>query len=91
MGPAVHLRVTPERVDMPADGKSVIPFRVELLNVEGKRVAGSRLVTVRIGRGIILEPDVDPTAARKEGRGQNRSYILRSAAFSASLSSNALL
>ena len=60
-GAAATLRVTPQRVDMPADGKSVVPFTVELLNGEGKRVSGKRSVTVSIGKGAIVEPDADPT------------------------------
>jgi|GEM_PF-5731931 len=59
-GPATSLRVTPERLDMPADGSTVVPFTVELLNREGKRVAGKGQVTVAIGKGILVEPDADP-------------------------------
>jgi uncharacterized repeat protein (TIGR01451 family) len=59
-GPAGRLRVTPERLDMPADGKTVVPFTVELLNANGKRVAGSRSVTVSLAKGGIVEPDQDP-------------------------------
>jgi uncharacterized repeat protein (TIGR01451 family) len=59
-GPVASLRVTPERVDMPADGKSMVPFTVELLNREGQRVSGTRTVTVSIPRGALVEPDADP-------------------------------
>ena len=59
-GAAMKLRVTPERLDMPADGKSVVPFTVELLNGQGKRVAGAKTVTVSIAKGVIVEPDADP-------------------------------
>ncbi|WP_236021469.1 OmpA family protein [Geomesophilobacter sediminis] len=59
-GPAKKIVVNPDRVDMPADAKSVIPFTVEILNAEGKRVAGESLVTVRLGKGEIREPDADP-------------------------------
>jgi uncharacterized repeat protein (TIGR01451 family) len=58
-GPAGRLRVTPERLDMPADGKSVVPFTVELLSADGRRVAGSRSVTVSLSKGAIVEPDQD--------------------------------
>ncbi|OGU05851.1 MAG: cell envelope biogenesis protein OmpA [Geobacteraceae bacterium GWC2_58_44] len=54
------LRVTPDRVDMPADAKTVVPFTVELLDNHGKRLSGSRTVTVFIGRGVIVDPDQDP-------------------------------
>ena len=47
-------------MDLPADAKSIVPFRVELLDASGQRVAGSRTVTVTIGKGLILEPDLDP-------------------------------
>ena len=59
-GGVTQLRVTPERIDIPADGKTAVPFTVRLLNGEGKRVAGSRLVTVSVGKGVIVEPDQDP-------------------------------
>jgi uncharacterized repeat protein (TIGR01451 family) len=58
-GPATRLRVTPERLDIPADGRTVVPFTVELLTAEGKRAAGSSLVTVALSKGTILEPDQD--------------------------------
>ena len=55
-----RLRVSPERVDLPADGKSVVPFKVELLDAAGHRVPGSRNVTVTTGKGALVEPDQDP-------------------------------
>jgi uncharacterized repeat protein (TIGR01451 family) len=58
-GGATRLRVTPERLDMPADGKTVVPFTVELLTADGKRAAGSSLVTVVLSKGVILDPDQD--------------------------------
>jgi uncharacterized repeat protein (TIGR01451 family) len=58
-GAATQLRVTPERLDMPADGKTVVPFTVELLTADGKRAAGSSLVTVALSKGVILDPDQD--------------------------------
>ena len=48
---------------MPADNKSVVPFTVELLNGQGKRVAGSRTVTVSLLKGALVEPDQDSEAA----------------------------
>ncbi|GFO58234.1 hypothetical protein GMST_05590 [Geomonas silvestris] len=55
-----RLRVSPERVDLPADGTSVLPVTVEVLNAQGRRVAGERMVTVILARGVILEEDQDP-------------------------------
>ena len=59
-GPVARLTVTPERVDMPADGASILPVTVELLNAQGARVAGERVVTVALSRGSLVEPDLDP-------------------------------
>ena len=59
-GAVARLRVSPERVDMPADGASVLPVTVELLNAQGRRVAGERVVTVALSRGAIVEADLDP-------------------------------
>jgi len=59
-GPVARLRVSPERVDMPADGASILPVTVELLNAQGARVEGERLVTVALSRGVIVEADRDP-------------------------------
>jgi len=59
-GPVARLRVTPERADLPADGASVLPVTVELLNAGGRRVAGERTVTVTLSRGGIVEADLDP-------------------------------
>ena len=59
-GPVARLRVTPERVDMPADGASILPVTVELLDAQGVRVAGERLVTVALSRGALVEADRDP-------------------------------
>jgi uncharacterized repeat protein (TIGR01451 family) len=58
--PVARLRVTPERVDLPADGASILPVTVELLDAQGVRVAGERLVTVALSRGTIVEADRDP-------------------------------
>jgi outer membrane protein OmpA-like peptidoglycan-associated protein len=62
-GPVARLTVTPERADLPADGTSVLPVTVELLNAQGRRVAGERLVNVTLARGAIVEPDRDPGLA----------------------------
>jgi len=59
-GAVARLRVTPERVELPADGKSLLPVTVELLNAQGRRVAGDRSVTVSLLRGVIVEADQDP-------------------------------
>jgi len=59
-GKVARLRVTPERVDLPADGASVLPVTVELLNAQGARVAGERMVTVTLSRGALVEADRDP-------------------------------
>jgi len=59
-GVVARLRVTPERVDLPADGASVLPVTVELLNAGGRRVAGERTVTVALSRGTLVEADQDP-------------------------------
>ncbi|HEY5514141.1 MAG TPA: OmpA family protein [Geomonas sp.] len=76
-GPAVRLTVTPERVDMPADGKSVLPVTVELLNAQGRRVAGERTVTVSLGRGAIVEPDADPALPGHQIRVQDGIGVFR--------------
>ena len=59
-GPVARLTVTPERVDLPADGASILPVTVELWNAQGVRVAGERVVTVTLSRGTIVEADLDP-------------------------------
>ncbi|MBJ6799369.1 DUF11 domain-containing protein [Geomonas sp. Red259] len=58
-GPVAALRLTPERVDLPADNKTTVPFTVELLDRAGKRVAGTGMVTVSITRGELVELDLD--------------------------------
>lgn len=59
-GRAGRLTVNPDRIDVPADGRSVVPFTIELLTGEGRRVAGEAAVTVRLHKGALLEPDADP-------------------------------
>ena len=54
------INVTPHRVDLPADAKTVVPFTVELLTSQGQRVTGSKMVTVSLGKGELVEPDQDP-------------------------------
>jgi uncharacterized repeat protein (TIGR01451 family) len=74
--PAV-LRITPERLDMPADGKTVVPFTVELLTSDGKRIPGSRLVTVSVSKGVVLDPDQDPSLPGHQLRVQDGICVLR--------------
>jgi uncharacterized repeat protein (TIGR01451 family) len=52
-----RLSVTPDRVDMPADDKTVVPFTVKLLDRNGSRVNGPGTVTVSLARGSLIEPD----------------------------------
>jgi uncharacterized repeat protein (TIGR01451 family) len=59
-GPVARLSLTPERVDLPADGASVLPVTVELLNAQGVRVDGERMVSVTLARGALVEADQDP-------------------------------
>lgn len=59
-GSVARLTVSPTRVDMPADGASVLPVTVELLNAQGERITGDGMVTVTLLRGTIVEPDRDP-------------------------------
>ncbi|GFO67030.1 hypothetical protein GMLC_06090 [Geomonas limicola] len=67
-GEVARLRVSPQRVDLPADGTSILPVTVELLNAQGRRVAGARMVTVSIARGTILEEDQDTKSAGHQVR-----------------------
>ncbi|UFS68561.1 DUF11 domain-containing protein [Geomonas sp. RF6] len=60
VGPPARLVVTPDRVDIPADSRSTVPFHVEILTRDGKRVAGERLVTVTLAKGAIIEGDAAP-------------------------------
>jgi len=60
VGEPAKLAITPDRVEAPADGKTVVPFRVELLTRDGKRVAGERLVTVSLTKGILVGEDAAP-------------------------------
>ena len=55
-----RLRLTPDRVELPADAKTTVPFKVELLDPAGRRVPGSATVTLFLAMGTLLEPDLDP-------------------------------
>jgi uncharacterized repeat protein (TIGR01451 family) len=57
---AARVRLTPERVELPADDKTTVPFKVELLDSAGRRVPGSATVTLFLAKGTVLEPDLDP-------------------------------
>lgn len=60
-GPPVKIEVTPDKADIPADGKTYVPFTVRLLDEWGKPSFEERIVTVTTDKGAVTTEDIDPS------------------------------
>ena len=61
-GPPSWIRLSPEKADIGADGKTPVPFTATLLDAFGKPSLQEQVVTVVLARGKVDGPDLDPSA-----------------------------
>ncbi len=53
--------ISPEKADIPADGKTVVPFTIHLLDQWNRATTGKQILTVFLEKGEIVEKDLDPS------------------------------
>jgi uncharacterized repeat protein (TIGR01451 family) len=71
--------LSPERADIPADGETTVPFTIRLLDRWNRETLGEEILTVQVGKGVIVEDDLDPESPGhqiRSRRGQAR-FTLR--------------
>lgn len=65
--------ISPEKADIPADGKTTVPYTVHLLDAWGRPAAEEHIVTVLTLKGLIIEDDLDPSEPGHQIRAINGS------------------
>lgn len=63
--------ITPDRADIPADGKTVVPFTISLVDKWNKPSLGDHVITVLTNNGVIVDKDVDPSTHGHQLKIQN--------------------
>lgn len=76
-GPPAKITMTPDKAEIPADGRTQVPFTVQLLDRWDKPALGEHVITVITEKGTILEEDLDPSAPGHQVRYSNGSAGFR--------------
>jgi uncharacterized repeat protein (TIGR01451 family) len=72
-GPPSWIRLSPEKADIGADGKTPVPFTATLLDAFGKPSLQEQVVTVVLARGKVDGPDLDPATPGHQVKAVNGS------------------
>ncbi len=63
--------INPDKAEIPADGKTVLPFTVKLLDRWNMPSLEEHIITVITEKGVILDDDLDPSEPGHQIKAQN--------------------